>query len=461
MRSLAPQLPQPLFRDRHDAGRRLGAALARFAAERPVVVGLPRGGVPVAYEVARELHAPLDLLVVRKLGAPLQREYAIGALAEDGVALVDERAVRALGITETELRETAEREANELERRVHAFRGGRDPVDVRGRTVLLVDDGIATGSTARAAAEALRRRGAGRVVLAVPVAPPDTAARLEGAFDDMELLHEPPQFFAVGPWYEHFDQTSDAEVQELLRAGAAGDKPAEPTERAARHNGGLDWSRLEQSAVAIPSGVVRLAGDLRSPPEPLGLVVFAHGSGSSRLSPRNVQVATALGSCGFATLLFDLLDERESANRHNVFDIELLTARLVAATAWAATQERLRAFPLGYFGASTGAAAALSAAAELGQRVRAVVCRGGRPDLAGRRLDAVTAPTLLIVGGDDWNVLTLNEEASTRLRCPHELAVVPHATHLFEEPGALERVTELAADWFAAHLPQAAHRDAA
>lgn len=213
--------------------------------------------------------------------------------------------------------------------------------------------------------------------------------------------------------------------------------------------------------VQIPVGSGTLAGELAIPAQARGLVIFAHGSGSSRLSPRNVQVATALGSCGFATLLFDLLDERESASRHNVFDINLLTGRLIAATDWALRERELLSLPLGYFGASTGAAAALSAAAALGDGVRAVVSRGGRPDLAERRLADVRAPTLLIVGGDDWNVLALNEDAATALRCPHQLAVVPHAGHLFEEPGALDRVTELAADWFAAYLTHAASRDAA
>lgn len=461
MRRIMPQIPEPLFRDRHDAGRRLAAALDRFRDARPVVIGLPRGGVPVAYEVALALDAPLDVVVVRKLGAPLQPEYAIGAIAEGGVALVDDRALQELAITEQELRLTAQDEARELERRVRLFRGDHAPADVRGRTVIVVDDGLATGSTAVAAAQALRKRGAARVVLAVPVAPPDSGRRLERAFEDVVCLHEPPHFFAVGPWYEEFAQTSDEEVQQLLRAAAHGDDMPAIRGPSARRNGGLDWSRLSPRPVSIPAAQVTLSGDLRSPPEPTGLVIFAHGSGSSRLSPRNVQVASALGSCGFATLLFDLLDERESASRHNVFDINLLTGRLLAATDWAVREPELGALPLGYFGASTGAAAALAAAATLGNGVRAVVSRGGRPDLAEHRLSEVSAPTLLIVGGDDWNVLELNDEAATQLRCPHELAVVPHAGHLFEEPGALERVTELAADWFARYLGQSASRDAA
>jgi putative phosphoribosyl transferase len=198
----------------------------------------------------------------------------------------------------------------------------------------------------------------------------------------------------------------------------------------------------------IRAGAVRLPGDVRLPPDPSGLVIFAHGSGSSRLSPRNVQVAEALGDAGLATLLFDLLTEPEAADRRNVFDIGLLASRLVAATAWTRDEPDLAALPLGYFGASTGAAAALCAAAEVGGSVRAVVSRGGRPDLARECLPRVRAATLLIVGSADPQVLALNRAAQTFLRAPNELAVVPGATHLFEEPGALEYVSELAARWF-------------
>ena len=229
MRHILPQMSEPLFRDRRDAGRRLAAALDRFRNERPVVIGLPRGGVPVAYEVSLALSAPLDVLVVRKLGAPLQREFAIGAIAEEGVTLVDDRALRELAITEQELRQTAEHETRELERRVRLFRDDRAPAEVRGRTATVVDDGLATGSTAVAAAQALRKRGAERVVLAVPVAPPGTEQRLAGAFDEVVCLHEPPDFFAVGPCYEEFGQTGDDEVQNLLRAAACGqDAPCRP-----------------------------------------------------------------------------------------------------------------------------------------------------------------------------------------------------------------------------------------
>jgi putative phosphoribosyl transferase len=211
---------------------------------------------------------------------------------------------------------------------------------------------------------------------------------------------------------------------------------------------------MAERTVEIPAPPACLTGDLLVPPDAEGLVVFAHGSGSSRLSTRNRQVAAALNERGLATLLFDLLTLDEAAERANVFDVELLSERLLAATRWTMDSPETGRLPIGYFGASTGAAAALCAAAELGDDIRAVVSRGGRPDMAGECLGRVTAPTLLIVGGADRQVLVLNEQAAGLLRCPHEIEVVPGATHLFEEPGALERVAELAGAWFARLLPE-------
>lgn len=189
-----------------------------------------------------------------------------------------------------------------------------------------------------------------------------------------------------------------------------------------------------------------------------GIVLFAHGSGSSRLSPRNASVAESLQQAGLATLLFDLLTDAEAARRHNVFDIPLLAERLLQAAEWTSNCSAGRGIPLGFFGASTGAAAALVAAAQR-QDVRAVVSRGGRPDLAGDALARVTPPTLLIVGGADLEVLELNRQAKRLLRCECELEVVPGATHLFEETGALESVVALARAWFLQHLiaTEAAH----
>jgi len=215
----------------------------------------------------------------------------------------------------------------------------------------------------------------------------------------------------------------------------------------------------EAREVRIPP--IGLAGILQVPKGAYALVVFVHGSGSSRLSPRNVLVARALNDRGIATLLFDLLTPAEEIDRVNVFNIALLTSRLVDVIGWLDSQPGLAKLPLGLFGASTGAAAALVAAAKLPHRVGAVISRGGRPDLAGDALDEVYAPTLLIVGGDDFGVIDLNEHAMARLRGPKSLQIVPHASHLFPEPGALEAVIDHAARWLRQYLaPSSSHRGA-
>lgn len=198
-----------------------------------------------------------------------------------------------------------------------------------------------------------------------------------------------------------------------------------------------------------------LAGILQIPEQAFALVAFAHGSGSSRFSPRNMLVADALNDWGIATLLLDLLTPVEETNRANVFNISLLAERLVDAVSWADGREVVAKLPLGLFGASTGAAAALVAAAKLSRRVGAVVSRGGRPDLAGNALNSVSAPTLLIVGGADVGVIELNEEALSRLRGPKKLEIVPGASHLFPEPGALEAVINHATSWFWHYLKPA------
>jgi len=211
-------------------------------------------------------------------------------------------------------------------------------------------------------------------------------------------------------------------------------------------------SAAPERPVAIPP--LGLPGTLALPEETRAVVAFAHGSGSSRLSPRNRRVARALHELRLGTLLFDLLTEEEAADRERVFDIPLLAERLVEATRWLGREPATRGCRVGYFGASTGAGAALVAAARADCEIAAVVSRGGRPDLAGPVLARVRAPTLLIVGGRDPVVLDLNRAALAELRCEKELAVVPGATHLFEEPGTLEQVIALAGRWFARHLEE-------
>ncbi|QVI20372.1 phosphoribosyltransferase [Nocardia tengchongensis] len=440
------------FEDRVDAGRRLAEDLAVLRDENVVVLGLPRGGVPVAFEVALSLDAPLDVIVVRKLGVPYQPELAFGAVGEDGARVINPAVVAVAGLSGEDMAQVERRERAELERRAVRFRMGRSRVPLAGRTAVIVDDGVATGATAAPPAKSPGRRarrggagGAGGVREALHL--------LRREADEVICLGQPKFFFAVGQWYRHFEQTTDDEVVDLLARAADGAGAPQPVVDAD--------PPLRDDEVRVQAGKVELAGHLTVPEHPIGVVVFAHGSGSSRHSPRNRYVAEVLQRAGLGTLLFDLLTTAEEINRANVFDIDLLAGRLVEVTAWLTRQEHVEGLPIGYFGASTGAAAALCAAADPRVQVAAVVSRGGRPDLAGRALAAVRAPTLLIVGDHDYLVLELNHQAAKAMSCETALAEVPGATHLFEEPGTLREAAELARDWFTTRLPSATATESA
>ena len=468
-----------VFADRDDAGRQLAQALRGIDGINPIVLALPRGGVPVAVPVAAALGAPLDVLVVRKLGVPWNPEYGFGAVGEGGVAVVDRALARQLRISDDEVNQVIAAEAAEVERRLGEYRAGRPAPELAGRTAIVVDDGIATGSTVAAAIALLRDRGVARVVVAAPVGATDSVARLRQLADDVVVLSVPQDFRAVGLHYRDFAQLSDAQVQRLLAEVAAA-APLPPVAAATSYSGVADTGAqsgadpgpgsddgnaptdvtgaaatlglapMTDHEVLIPADGVTLPGFLHLPTAaPPGLVIFVHGSGSSRLSARNMTVARRLQQRGMATLLFDLLTPAEDAepSRAPVFDIALLARRLAAVTEWVGS-EQLPGLPLGYFGASTGGGAALVAATQVMPPVAAVVSRGGRPDLAGDALPHVVSPTLLLVGGRDPQVLDLNRAAAARLRCYHELVVVPGAGHLFSEPGTLEQVCDLAADWF-------------
>jgi putative phosphoribosyl transferase len=427
------------FQDRARAGSALAEKLAGFS-NRPdvAVLGLPRGGVPVAFQVAQRLNVALDVFLVRKLGVPGHEELAMGAIATGNICILNENIIHSLGIPQDAIDEAISRERRELEKRERAFRLGH-PVELRDRVVILVDDGLATGASMRAAVIAARERHPARVVVAVPVSSRETYKEFKQQADEIVCVQTPAHFEGVGQWYENFTQTSDEEVRALLEQGA---------------NFGRDAARSTspEEAVRLPAGKVFLEGDLSVPAGAAAVVLFAHGSGSGRHSVRNRAVAAALREAGLGTLLFDLLTAEEEALDARTmglrFNITLLAERLVCAVDWMSKRAESRGLPLGLFGASTGAAAALVAAAARPVTAGAVVSRGGRPDLAGDALSAVQAPTLLIVGGNDPEVLVLNRQAKRELRCENELAIVPGASHLFEEPGALDQVARLAGDWF-------------
>lgn len=442
----------PLFRDRMDAGRRLASLLARrgYAGRSDLLVlGLPRGGVPVAAEVARALGAPLDALPVRKLGVPGVEEMAMGALAPGGVVAFTDYVIQYLGVPGHVVERVLAREARELARREHTYRAGRPPPAVLGRTVIVVDDGLAMGASLRAAVLALRPGGPARVVAAVPVAWRSSCEELRADVDELVAVAATEPFHTVSHWYQEFAPTTDEEVCALL--GVAAPVAAVAPAVGVGDDGGLAL------AVSIPVGGAEIRGDLRVPKGAESVVVFAHGSGSSRRSYRNRFTAGVLQEEGFGTLLLDLHTPAEqvedAATGRLRFDVALLAARLGGATDWLVRQGPLPSPTVAYVGASTGAAAALIAAAERTGVVRAVVCRGGRPDLAGPAMERVAAPTLLIVGELDPEVLTLNQGAEARMRAEVRLAVVPGAGHIFEEPGTLGEAARLTTEWLRRWLP--------
>lgn len=429
-----------LYYDRQDAGRKLAKELKRFKGmKETLVLGLARGGVVVAAEVAKELFLPLNVAAPRKIGAPGNPELALGSIMENGEGVFNHSIIRSLGISQSYIDKEVEKEKARAKHRLEMYRKcALEPV-IKNQTVLLVDDGIATGSTMLACVKAMRKAGAKRVVVAAPVASCDSYLLMEEAADEVICPIVRDDFIGVGMYYSIFNQTEDEEVAQLLLASQS-----------------IMKIKAVQEVVHIPFGDIELEGELNIPSDALGIVLFAHGSGSSRFSPRNQFVASTLREKGFGTLLTDLLTEEEERideiTREIRFDIDLLANRLLAITHWLKLDGRTKALRIGYFGSSTGAAAALIAAANARQDIFAAVSRGGRPDLADPYLSQVEAPTLLIVGGADLTVIELNKKAYDLLNCSKKFEIVPHATHLFEEVGALEKVAELAGAWFLKNL---------
>ncbi|MBA2664582.1 MAG: phosphoribosyltransferase [Bradymonadaceae bacterium] len=441
-----------LFEDRFDAGQKLAERLRDFGPD-AVILALPRGGVPVAYQVAQALGAPLDVFIVRKIGVPGQPELAMGAIASGGIVVFNEDVLRLLGIPEQLVEAVIAREREEIERREQRYRGERAPPQIRDKTVILIDDGLATGATMLAATRAVRELEPAKLVVAVPVGSTQACALMSENADEVVCLKTPSPFFGVGAWYGDFEQTTDSEVHLLLERGRQVHKRSdEPAVEQSARRGAEERSPMRESLVRVTTENVTLEASLCVPRGAQGIVLFAHGSGSSRFSARNRFVAAALHEHGLGTLLIDLLTPDEEIvdrrTRHLRFDIGLLARRLIGAVDWLTLNEATQTLRIGLFGASTGAAAALIAAAARPDSIRALVSRGGRSDLAADAVSAVTAPTLLIVGGEDAQVIELNRQVLGPLGGLARLEIIEGASHLFPEPGALEQVAELAGDWF-------------
>jgi putative phosphoribosyl transferase len=430
-----------IFNNRQEAGRLLASHLHNYKEQKnTIVLGLARGGFVVAFELAQALLLPLNVVVPRKIGAPGMPELAIGSIMETGEVVYNDSIIHTLGISQEYIHQEIKKEQATIQKRLALYRQHAPLPNLKNQTVILVDDGVATGATMLVVVKAMRQAQAHQVIVAIPVASDDALEMIEEVADEVYCIYHQENFGGVGFYYRNFSQTEDGEVIKLL----------EKANKQIRER-----SSLEQ-AIQISIDPIRIEGILSIPKDAQALILFAHGSGSSRFSPRNQFVAKLLNEKKLATLLIDLLTNEEELidqyTRQFRFDIERLTKRLLSVTNWLSKNADTQHLAIGYFGSSTGAASALMAAAEKETKVFAIVSRGGRPDLALAYLKQVQSPTLLIVGGLDKEVIELNRQAYSELSCEKKLEIIPHATHLFEETGALEEVARLAAEWFLTHL---------
>jgi len=415
-----------MFRDRIDAGEELAAVVKERHFETPVVLGIPRGGVPVAAVVARAINSELGVVVARKLGAPGNPELAIGATTESGASYINAAVATAAGASEQYLEAEKEKQIREARRREELFDGRRRPA-AKGRTVIIVDDGVATGATAIAAVRAMKAEGAERVVLAIPVGPPEMLDLLREEADEVICLCEEEDFWAVGQFYVNFDPVSDEEVLDTLDTFEAG-PVADPARR-----------------VEITREGVELAGVFSTPggAGPFPLVIFVHGLGSGKDSPRNVVIANHLVDAGIATLLFDLSGHGESSDDPRG-GFEAYVSDAEAAFAWALGQDEVQPGSIGIAGSSLGATIAATALAEGRLQPKTMVLRA--PPLEPQAFRRIHIPALVLIGSED----PLREDVVRGVQgCPGlMLSQIEGASHLFEEPGTLQEALDRTVEWF-------------
>ncbi|WP_141923463.1 phosphoribosyltransferase family protein [Haloactinospora alba] len=423
------------FTDRSEAGSRLAERVRDYAVTDPIVLALPRGGVPVGAELARALGAPLDVLMVRKLGLPGHSEMGVGAVTEDGQVCFDDNALARLHVSRDQLRATVEAERAELGRRLEAYRGHSPAPRIAGRDVLVVDDGIATGGTARAALRMVRRQQPARVVAAIPVGAQSAVESLRPEADHVVVLTAPENFRAVGEWYRDFGQLSDDDVTRTLTE-LRGLAPA---------------TGSDARTVHVPVGTAELEGELTMPPDVRGGVVVALGRGED--GPRRQAFTAAMRDSGYATLIVDPSHPREGAESETGGEEPAERGRkLGRAAAWLRETAEVSPQRIGVFGSGPGAPAALVAAAAHPDEIAAVVVHGGRIDAAEGSLARVRAPVLVLVEGEDSFVRELAEWVVSRLGAPCELRTVAGAEQLLATTREWRAVADSAAEWFTSRM---------
>jgi predicted phosphoribosyltransferase/alpha-beta hydrolase superfamily lysophospholipase len=421
-----------LYRDRKDAGQQLAAALKKQGIDHPLVLGIPRGGIPVAVEVAQALDGELAVVVARKLGAPGYPELAIGAVTADGASYINSGVAVASGADQRYIDAERQRQIEVATRREELFDGHRRP-PAKDRTVVIVDDGIATGATAIAAVRSMRGEGAARVILAVPVGPPETIELLQGEADIVVCLDADPGFGAVGQYYVDFSQVSDQEARAMLERFHA-----EPADNENRKSPQTERATIQRGEVSLVADLTRPAG---TPPFPL--VVFVHGFGSSKESPRNQVIAAHLLDRGIATLMFDLSGHGESTRDPNE-NIDAYVADLDAVYGWVLAQEDIDGKRIGISGSSLGGVIATRALIAGKVYPRTMVLRA--PPMEPEEFRAIDVPSLLLVGS--YDPLLSEVRAGAALNPELTLSVVEGASHLFGEPGALEEALARTVNWF-------------